>query len=31
MEYLGDLNGDGKVDSSDASTALTEYSKLATE
>ena len=31
MEYLGDLNGDGKVNSSDASFALVEYSKRATE
>lgn len=31
MEYLGDLNGDGKVDSADASYALAEYSKSATE
>ena len=31
MEYLGDLNGDGKVDASDASAVLAEYSRLATE
>ena len=31
MEYLGDLNDDKRIDASDASFALVEYSKRATE